>query len=202
MKIICIGRNYLDHIQELQNELPEEMVIFHKPNTALHFNEDPWFIPSFSQDIHFECEIVLRIARNGRHIQPDQAMSFVDAWSLGIDFTARDLQNSLKSRGLPWERAKAFDRSAVVGSFMPTADIDMSSIQFEFYQNGQLRQQGDSRKMIYDFQTILVEVSRFFTLQRGDLIYTGTPAGVGPIASGDYLEGKCGDRSVFQIQIK
>ena len=202
MKIFCIGRNYVDHIQELNNELPEHMVMFMKPSTALHFNNDPWYIPTFSNDIHYECEIVLKICKNGKYIQPAFADSYFEEISLGIDFTARDIQTKQKEKGLPWEIAKAFDHSAVVGHFMSKSNFDMNQIHFEMLQNERVVQKGNSAMMIYSFQTIICELSKYFTLQKGDLIYTGTPAGVGRVASDDILKGILASQEVFSLQIK
>jgi len=202
MKMICIGRNYLDHITELNNEKPDDMVVFMKPQSALHFKTDPWFIPDFSNEIHYECEIVVKISKNGKHIQPKQAPTFYEEISLGIDFTARDLQNQLKQRGLPWERAKAFDHSALVGEFQPKSHYDLTNLPFEFKRNGASVQIGNSANMIYNIDTIIVEISKFFTLNKGDLLFTGTPAGVAAIAVGDHYEGFLDGKSVFQLDIR
>jgi 2-keto-4-pentenoate hydratase/2-oxohepta-3-ene-1,7-dioic acid hydratase in catechol pathway len=202
MKIICIGRNYLDHIAELHNEKPDDMVIFMKPQSALHFKSDPWFIPDFSKQIHYECEIVVKISKNGKHIQPKQASTFYEEISLGIDFTARDLQTQLKQKGLPWERAKAFDHSAVVGEFQSKANYDLNNLSFEFKKNGVSAQRGHSANMIYNVDAIIVEISKFFTLNKGDLLYTGTPSGVAPISIGDRYEGILEGKSVFQLDIR
>jgi 2-keto-4-pentenoate hydratase/2-oxohepta-3-ene-1,7-dioic acid hydratase in catechol pathway len=202
MKLICIGRNYSEHIAELKNEIPENMIIFMKPSTALHPVNDPWYIPDFSEDIHYECEIVLKICKNGKHIQPQFASSYFSEVTLGIDFTARDLQTNLKSKGLPWERAKAFDHSAVLGKFIPKDSLDLTNIQFRMTQNGADVQNGNSNQMLYSFDQILVEISKFITLQTGDLIYTGTPAGVAAIKRGDHYEGWLESESVFQLDIK
>ena len=202
MKILCIGRNYPDHIAELKNEVPEDMVIFMKPSTSLHFESDPWFIPEFSNDIHYECEIVLKICKNGKHIQSQFASNYFNEITLGIDFTARDLQSKLKAKGLPWERAKAFDHSAVVGRFVAKDSIDLSSIQFRLNKNGTDVQLGRSAEMIYRFEQIICEVSKYFTLQTGDLIYTGTPAGVAAVHSGDHFEGWLESESVFKLDIR
>lgn len=202
MKIFCIGRNYVDHISELGNVQGSEMVCFMKPSTALHLNQDPWYIPHFSNDIHYECEIVLKISKNGKNIQPPQAHSFYEEISIGIDFTARDIQSNLKSKGLPWEKAKAFDHSAVVGTFYPKTQFDLNAIRFELYRNGQIAQKGDSSFMLYSFDEMICELSKYFTLQKGDLIYSGTPAGVAPIKSQDKLEGFLEGKRVFDIEIR
>jgi 2-keto-4-pentenoate hydratase/2-oxohepta-3-ene-1,7-dioic acid hydratase in catechol pathway len=202
MKIICIGRNYTEHIAELKNEIPENMVIFMKPSTALHPMNDPWFIPSFSQEIHYECEIVLKICKNGKHIQDSFASTYYNEITLGIDFTARDLQTTLKSKGLPWERAKAFDHSAVLGKFVSKDQLDTTNLSFQMLKNGNIAQSGNSNQMLYSFDQIIVEISKSFTLQTGDLIYTGTPAGVGLVVPGDHYEGLLESESVFRLDIK
>ena len=191
MKIICVGRNYADHIAELRNEVPAAPVIFLKPETALLQRGQPFFIPEFSQDIHHELELVLRVSRNGRHIDEQFAHTYYDAVGLGIDFTARDLQTELKKKGLPWELAKAFDGSAPISpAFRPVAEIpDLANINFRLDINGTTRQTGNSGLMLYPFARIISFVSQYFTLKMGDLIFTGTPAGVGPVKIGDQLEG-------------
>ena len=187
MKIICVGRNYADHIAELRNEVPAAPVIFLKPETALLQRGQPFFIPEFSQDIHHELELVLRVSRNGRHIDEQFAHTYFDAVGLGIDFTARDLQTELKKKGLPWELAKAFDGSAPISpTFRPVAEIpDLANINFRLDINGTTRQTGNSGLMLYPFARIISFVSQYFTLKMGDLIFTGTPAGVGPVKIGD-----------------
>lgn len=202
MKIICIGRNYAEHIAELKNEVPQDMVIFLKPATALHKLQDDWYIPEFSDDIHYECEVVLKVCKNGKHIQPQFASNYFQEISLGIDFTARDIQTTLKDKGLPWERAKAFDHSAVVGRFIDKSSIDIRAIQFQLTKNNEIVQRGDTRQMLYNFETIIVEISKYFTLQVGDLIYTGTPAGVGKVTSQDFLTGLLEQQEVFRLQIR
>lgn len=202
MKIICIGRNYSEHIAELKNEIPENMVIFMKPSTAIHPMNDSWFIPPFSQEIHYECEIVLKICKNGKHIQSQFASTYYNEITLGIDFTARDIQSNLKSKGLPWERAKAFDHSAVLGRFVSKDQLDLMNISFKMLKNGNLAQAGNSNQMLYSFDQIIVEISKSFTLQTGDLIYTGTPAGVGLVEPGDHYEGLLESEPVFQLDIK
>lgn len=204
MKIICIGRNYVAHIQELNNEVPDEPVFFMKPDSSLLRNNDPFFIPEWTSDVHHEVELVLRVSRLGKGIEKRFAHRYYDAIGLGIDFTARDVQNKLKAKGLPWEKAKAFDRAAVIGSeFVPVGDFnDLKNIGFRLDINGNTVQNGNSGLMIYDFDTIITYVSSFVTLKIGDLIYTGTPVGVGPVHSGDVLAGFLEDREMFRFKIK
>ncbi len=189
MKIICIGRNYTEHAKELNNEVPEQPVVFMKPPSALLINNKPFYYPDFSQDIHFELEIVLRICKNGRHVQPEFAPDYYDQVALGIDFTARDLQAECKKKGLPWEIAKGFDGSAVLSDFVPLGKLNRNAIEFKLRKNNELVQHGNTADMLFSFEDIIVYVSKFFKLQMGDLIYTGTPAGVGPVQIGDKLEG-------------
>lgn len=204
MKIICIGRNYSEHARELNNEIPTEPVIFMKPDSALLRNNDPFYIPSFSNDVHYECELVVRINRLGKNIEPRFANRYYDEIGLGIDFTARDLQAKLKDKGLPWEKAKAFDRSAVIGNdFIPKSELpDGNAIKFQLKKNGELVQNGDSSYMLFPIDEIISQVSNYFTLKIGDLIYTGTPVGVGPVAIGDRLEGFLEGRKMFDFEVK
>ncbi len=190
MKIICIGRNYAEHAKELNNPVPEQPVVFMKPATALLVNDKPFFYPEFTHDLHYEGEIVLKIAKNGRHVQPEFAAGYVQEIAFGIDFTARDLQQACKAKGQPWEIAKAFDNSAPLGPFVSIEEVDdPGAIEFELHKNGEVVQQGNTRDLLFSFEEIIVYVSRFFKLQMGDLIFTGTPAGVGPVQVGDELEG-------------
>ena len=204
MKIICIGRNYSEHIRELNNEIPEEPVIFMKPDSALLRNNDPFYIPEFSNDLHYECELIIKINRLGKNIEPQFASRYFDEVGLGIDFTARDLQNKLREKGLPWEKAKAFDRSAVISSeFIPKDQLpDLNSIKFQLKKNGEVVQNGDSAFMLFPIEEIISQVSKYFTLKIGDLIYTGTPAGVGPVAIGDRLEGFLEGKKLFDFEVK
>lgn len=204
MKIICIGRNYSDHVRELNNEIPEEPVIFMKPDSALLRNNDPFYIPDFSQDLHYECELIIKINRLGKNIEPQFANRYFEEIGLGIDFTARDLQNKLREKGLPWEKAKAFDRSAVISSeFIPKDQFpDLNSIKFQLKKNGEVVQNGDSAYMLFPMDEIIGQVSKYFTLKIGDLIYTGTPAGVGPVAIGDRLEGFLEGKKLFDFEVK
>jgi 2-keto-4-pentenoate hydratase/2-oxohepta-3-ene-1,7-dioic acid hydratase in catechol pathway len=190
MKIICIGRNYADHIRELANEKPEEPVLFLKPETALVLQNQEVPFPSFTQDLHHELELVLRVCRDGKDISLQEAGDFYDAIGLGIDFTARDLQAKLKSKGLPWETAKAFDYSAPLSEFIPIDKISLENgIHFQLKVNGEIRQQGNSNLMLFPFDEIISHASRFFRLLPGDVIFTGTPSGVAAVQSGDHLEG-------------
>lgn len=204
MKIICIGRNYSEHVRELNNEIPDEPVIFMKPDSALLRNNEPFYIPDFSQEVHYECELIVRINRLGKNIEPRFANRYFDEVGLGIDFTARDLQNQLKAKGLPWEKAKGFDRSAVISSdFVAKENLpDVNSIKFQLKKNGDLVQQGDSAYMLFAIDELISQVSKYFTLKIGDLIYTGTPAGVGPVAIGDRLEGFLEGRKLFDFEVK
>lgn len=202
MKIICIGRNYVAHAKELGNEVPTEPVIFLKPCTAVLPLPGPFVIPSFSNDLHYECEIVLRIAEKVCCIDQQAAATAYDAMTVGIDFTARDVQQLLKDKGLPWEKAKAFDQSAVVGEWRPADQFkNKKDIHFCLYKNKELVQQGHTAAMINSFEAIISHVSNYFTLEPGDFIFTGTPAGVGPVEPGDQLEGFLEDDSLFDIQV-
>jgi 2-keto-4-pentenoate hydratase/2-oxohepta-3-ene-1,7-dioic acid hydratase in catechol pathway len=189
MKIICIGRNYVDHAKELNNPVPTEPMVFMKPSTALLLNNEPFYYPAFSKNVHYEAEIVLRICKNGRHVQPNFASSYFDQIAIGIDFTARDLQDQCKKNGHPWEIAKAFDHSAVLSPFVPTSQVDITGVEFMMEKNDTTVQHGNTKDMIFSFETIIVYVSQFFQLNQGDLIYTGTPVGVGGIQIGDTFKG-------------
>ncbi|MCO6492444.1 MAG: fumarylacetoacetate hydrolase family protein [Phaeodactylibacter sp.] len=206
MKIICIGRNYAEHAKELNNPVPSRPVVFMKPASALLVNNKPLYYPEFTRDLQYEVEVVLKIAKNGRHVQPEFADGYYKEVSLGIDFTARDLQQELKEKGQPWEVAKGFDGSAVLGRFISLDKLDRQAIEFELKKNGEAVQHGNTRDMLFSFGEIIVYVSRFFKLQMGDLIFTGTPAGVGPVQIGDTLEGfihtKTEVRQLFSCQVK
>lgn len=204
MKIICIGRNYVAHIRELNNEMPGEPVFFMKPDSSLLRNNDPFFIPEWTSDVHYEIELVLRISRLGKGIEKRFAHRYYEQIGLGIDFTARDVQNQLKAKGLPWEKAKAFDRAAVIGSsFISKGSFpNLKDINFRLDVNGTTVQQGSSGLMIYDFDDIVSNISDYVTLKIGDLIYTGTPAGVGPVAAGDRLEGYLEDQKLLDFRVK
>jgi acylpyruvate hydrolase len=202
MKIICIGRNYGAHAKELGNEVPEKPVIFCKPDTALLKNNEPFYLPGFSNDIHHEIELVVKIDKAGKSIAPQFAHKYYSGFTLGIDFTARDLQSELKSKGLPWELSKAFDNSAVVGDFVPKNSYDLSRLEFKLLKNGEVVQQGNTKDMLFNTDAIISFVSHYFTLKTGDLIFTGTPAGVGAVAIGDKLTGMAGDKEFFNFDIK
>ncbi len=203
MKIICIGRNYVKHAQELNHDVPAEPVFFMKPDSALLKDNKPFFLPDFSKEIHHEIELVIKISRLGKNIEARFAQRYYEEIGLGIDFTARDLQRQLIEKGLPWEKAKAFDSSAVLGKFMTTSELgDLGHILFSLKRNGEVVQSGDSQLMIFPFDTIIEHVSKYVTLKIGDLIYTGTPAGVGPVAIGDRLEGYIGEKKMFDVLVK
>lgn len=202
MKIICIGRNYAEHAKELNNPLPKEPVIFMKPKSALARPGIPVHYPQFTDNLQYECEVVLRICKNGRQIPQKFAGQYFDHWSVGIDFTARDLQNKLKEEGLPWERAKAFDDSAVVGNFVPIDEANLYSSTFSLNQNGTMVQKGNTSDLIFSFEHLISYISQYFTLQIGDLIFTGTPKGVGPVLPYDKLEGFLNNEKMFDVEIK
>lgn len=204
MKIICIGRNYVAHAQELKNEIPDEPVFFMKPDSSLLRNNDPFYIPDWTKEVHHEIELVIKINRIGKNIEKRFAHRYFDEIGLGIDFTARDVQNKLKEKGLPWEKAKAFDQSAVLGNDFidKTVYPDMDNISFKLKINGSLVQEGNSELMIFGFEEIISNVSKYVTLKIGDLIYTGTPAGVGPVKIGDHLEGYLEDKKLLDFFVK
>lgn len=204
MKIICIGRNYTDHIAELHNEKPTDPVIFLKPDTALLLKKQPFFLPDFSNDVHHEVELLVRINKVGKHIQEKFAHKYYDEIGLGIDFTARDLQAELKSKGLPWEKAKAFDGAAVVGEkWLKKEQIkDLQDLNFRLEKNGIPVQQGNTSHMLWKVDELIEYVSKYFTLKIGDIIFTGTPAGVGPVAINDRLSGYIEEETIFSIQVK
>ena len=203
MKIIAIGRNYIDHAKELNNPVPESPVIFMKPDTALLKDNKDFYYPEFSSDVHYECEVVFRICNEGKHVSQKFAHKYYDAIGLGIDFTARDIQSKHKEKGLPWELAKAFDHSAVISNLISKEEFEnLSDINFSLKKNEEIVQVGNTKDMIFDIDTLIVYISKFITLRKGDLIYTGTPAGVGPILIGDKFEGYIGDKLMFTTQIK
>ena len=202
MKIICIGRNYAEHAKELKNELPEEPLFFLKPDTAL-LKEKDFYYPNFTNDLHFECEIVVKIDKAGKNIDPKFAHKYYSEITLGIDFTARDLQQKCKEKGLPWEKAKGFDNSAPISlKWVSLSDINFQSTEFCFYQNDILKQHGFTRDMIFTIDEIIAYVSRFITLKTGDLIFTGTPSGVGPVAIGDCLKATLNGDEMFSFFVK
>lgn len=202
MKIICIGRNYTEHIKELKNERPESPVVFLKPDSAILPKKMPFFIPSFSDDIHYEVEILIKINKVGKHIDAKFAHKYYDEIGLGIDFTARDVQKQCKEKGLPWEKAKAFDGSAVVGEFVAKDSLDLDQILFKLLKNDEIVQQGNSQHMLWGFDELIAYVSQYFTLKKGDIIFTGTPAGVGKVTENDVLIGILQDKESFKIKIK
>ncbi|NGF76448.1 fumarylacetoacetate hydrolase family protein [Fluviicola sp. SGL-29] len=203
MKIICIGRNYADHAKELKNEIPAEPVFFLKPDTALLKDNEPFYLPEFTTDLHYECEVVVKIAKVGKNIQEKFAHKYYEQISLGIDFTARDLQSKCKEKGLPWEMAKAFDNSAPLSSvFIDKKNVNLNDLKFHLDINGTTVQKGTTNDWIFHIDQVIAYVSRFMTLKTGDLIFTGTPAGVGPVAIGDRLEGYIGDRKMFDFEIR
>ena len=203
MKIICVGRNYAAHIDELDNTRPDEPVIFMKPDTAIAQSNLPFFIPEFSNEVHHELEVLVRINRIGKHIQSKFAHKYYNEIGLGIDFTARDLQQKLKTSGLPWEKAKAFDGSAVVGKwFDKSAFGDLTSISFSLHKNGSVVQEANTSLMLWSIDEIIAHVSQYFTLKIGDILFTGTPAGVGPVAKNDSLEGFLDGFKAFSVIVK
>ena len=203
MKFLCIGRNYAEHAKELGNELPDEPVIFMKPNSAYHQPSNPFYYPEFTNELHYECELVLRICKNGKYIQERHASTYYNGITVGIDFTARDLQDKAKKKGLPWEKAKAFDNSAAVGKFLDiTPDMNRKNMNFSFSKNGQQVQIGNSKNMIFSFDAIIANISNYFSLNIGDLIFTGTPEGVGECVVGDELEAFFEGQSLLNLEVR
>ncbi|WP_264553806.1 fumarylacetoacetate hydrolase family protein [Flavobacterium sp. N2038] len=203
MKIICVGRNYANHIEELKNERPSEPVVFMKPDSAVLLKQHPFVIPEFSEDVHHEIEIIVKINKVGKYIEPKFAHKYYDEISVGIDFTARDLQSKLKEKGLPWEKAKAFDGSAVIGDFLPKTDfVSMENLNFELKNNSETVQKGNSGMMLWKIDELISHVSQYFTLKIGDIIFTGTPEGVAAVKPNDILEGFLEDKKLFRIQVK
>ena len=203
MKIICVGRNYAAHAKELGNEIPTEPVIFMKPKSALLQSHTPFYYPEFTNELNYECELVLRVCKNGKYIQERHASNYYNAITTGIDFTARDIQDQLREKGLPWEKAKAFDNSAAIGKFIDiTPGFNKKNINFSFYKNKELVQQGNSGNMIFSFDVIIEHISNYFSLNIGDLIFTGTPAGVGECVVGDELEAFVEKEMLLKMEIK
>jgi len=203
MKIICIGRNYAKHIEELANEKPENPVIFLKPDSAILLKNQPFFIPPFSNDIHYEVEILVKINKVGKYIDERFAHKYYDEIGLGIDFTARDIQDKCKEKGLPWEKAKAFDGSAVIGEFIPKENLgDLNNLKFTLHKNDVLVQDGNTKAMLWKIDELIAYVSQFFTLKKGDVIFTGTPAGVGKVFENDILIGTLQEKELFSIKVK
>jgi 2-keto-4-pentenoate hydratase/2-oxohepta-3-ene-1,7-dioic acid hydratase in catechol pathway len=202
MKIICIGRNYAEHAKELNNAVPKEPVIFIKPKSALARPGIPIHYPEFTDNLQYECEVVLRVCKNGKQIPQKFARQYFDQWTVGIDFTARDLQNKLKEEGLPWEKAKAFDDSAVVGNFIPIDPDILYSSSFSLNLNEEPVQRGHTSDLIFSFEHIVSHISQYFTLQIGDLIFTGTPKGVGPVLPYDVLSGYLNHEKMFEVEVR
>lgn len=203
MKIIAIGRNYAAHAKELNNPIPDQPVIFLKPDTAVLKDNKPFYIPDFSSDIHYELEVVLKISKEGKHISEKFASNYYDEIGLGIDFTARDIQTRQKEKGLPWELAKAFDNSAAISSFVPKSGFgNIYDLNFELQLNGQTRQNGNTSNLLFSFEKIISFVSQYITLKKGDLIFTGTPEGVGQVSQGDKLEGWLAGQQLINFDIK
>ena len=202
MKIICIGRNYAKHIEELANEKPTSPVVFLKPDSAILQKNNPFFIPPFSNDVHYEVEILVKINKVGKFIDVKFAHKYYDEIGLGIDFTARDIQDQCKEKGLPWEKAKAFDGSAVIGEFYPKEQFDLDTISFQLYKNNTLVQDGKSNTMLWKIDELIAYVSQYFTLKKGDIIFTGTPEGVGKVSENDVLKGFIENKEAFQIKVK
>ena len=203
MKIICIGRNYASHIEELKNERPSEPVVFLKPDSAILLKQYPFVIPEFSEDVHHEIELIVKISKVGKYIEPKFAHKYYDEISVGIDFTARDLQAKLKEKGLPWEKAKAFDGSAVIGEFLPKSQfVSLENVTFELKNNNISVQKGNSNRMLWNIDELISYVSQFFTLKIGDIIFTGTPEGVAAVKPDDVLEGFLEEKKLFIIQVK
>ena len=203
MKIICVGRNYTDHIKELENNKPKEPVLFLKPDSSIILNNKPFFIPDFSQNIHYELELIIKISRLGKHIQEKFSHKYYDFIGLGIDFTARDLQSDLKSKGLPWEKSKAFDGSCFISKWINKSEFnDVNNLNFNLNKNGKTVQKTNSKLMLWKIDELISYISTFFTLKIGDVIFTGTPAGFGNVSIGDNLEGFIEDNKIFNLNIK
>jgi len=203
MKVIAIGRNYAAHAKELNNPIPSVPVIFMKPDTAVLKDNKPFYLPEFSSDIHYELEIVLKICKEGKHIQEKFAANYFEEVGLGIDFTARDIQSQHKEKGLPWELAKAFDNSAAISSFVPKSKFEnLYDLQFELQINKETRQNGDTKNLLFPFEKIIAFVSQYITLKKGDLIFTGTPEGVGQVYAGDHLEAWLAGEQLLNFHIK
>ncbi len=203
MKLICIGRNYAAHIEELKNERPNEPVIFIKPDSSILPKEQDFYIPEFSNEIHYEVEVLIKIKKVGKHINKDFAHKYYDEIGLGIDFTARDLQKKLKEKGLPWEKSKGFDGAAVIGKWIDKSNFrDVNQLNFSLFKNGEEVQKGNTSLMLWKIDEVISYVSTFFTLKKGDIIFTGTPAGVGIIKANDYLSGSLEEHELFTVKIK
>ena len=203
MKIICVGRNYADHIKELDNQRPEEPVLFMKPDSAVILKNNPFIIPTFSSDIHYEVEVLVKINKIGKHISREFASDYYEEIGLGIDFTARDLQAKLKEKGLPWERAKGFDGSAMIGQFVHKQTLgDLENLNFSLQKNEEIVQKGNTADMLWKIDALIEYISKYFTLKIGDIIFTGTPSGVGPVTHGDQLVGFVNNQEFFSVKVK
>lgn len=202
MKIICIGRNYAKHIEELASERPDNPVVFLKPDSAILLKKNPFFIPPFSKDVHYEVEVLVKINKVGKHIATRFAHKYYDEIGLGIDFTARDVQQQCKEKGLPWEKAKAFDGSAVIGNFYNKKDFNLENLSFQLLKNNEIVQDGNTQSMLWKIDELINYVSQYFTLKKGDIIFTGTPAGVGKVTENDVLLGKIEGLKAFEIRVK
>ena len=202
MKIICVGKNYLKHIDELNSSNEDEPVIFLKPDTSIIQKNQPFFIPEFSNEIHYEIEIILKFNRLGKHIESKFSNKYFNQISLGIDFTARDFQNKFKERGLPWDISKGFDNSALIGDWKSIKTYDLDNINFRLEKNGKIVQQSNSKNMIWKIDELIAYASKYFTIKIGDIMFTGTPEGVGVVSEDDVLEGFLGDEKVFSVKIK
>lgn len=202
MKFICVGRNYSNHAKELNNEIPKDPVLFIKPDTALARPGDDWYIPEFTENLQHEVEVLIKISKVGKYIQPEFAGNYYSEIGLGIDFTARDLQDRLKEKGLPWEKSKAFDRSALIGNFVNKEKFNLDNLNFSLVKNGNIQQKGNTSEMIFSFDYLISYISQYFTLKMGDIIFTGTPSGVSKLIENDFLEGFIENEKFFEIKIR
>lgn len=202
MKFICVGRNYSNHAKELNNEIPKDPVLFIKPDTALARAGDDWYIPEFTENLQHEVEVLIKISKVGKYIQPEFAGNYYSEIGLGIDFTARDLQDRLKEKGLPWEKSKAFDRSALIGNFVNKEKFNLDNLNFSLVKNGNIQQKGNTSEMIFSFDYLISYISQYFTLKMGDIIFTGTPSGVSKLSENDFLEGFIENEKFFEIKIR
>ncbi|MXP06294.1 MULTISPECIES: fumarylacetoacetate hydrolase family protein [Apibacter] len=202
MKFICVGRNYSNHAKELNNEIPKDPVLFIKPDTALARPGDDWYIPEFTENLQHEVEVLIKISKVGKYIQPEFAGNYYSEIGLGIDFTARDLQDRLKEKGLPWEKSKAFDRSALIGNFVSKEKFNLDNLNFSLVKNGNIQQKGNTSEMIFSFDYLISYISQYFTLKMGDIIFTGTPSGVSKLSENDFLEGFIENEKFFEIKIR
>lgn len=202
MKFICVGRNYSNHAKELNNEIPKDPVLFIKPDTALARPGDDWYIPEFTENLQHEVEVLIKISKVGKYIQPEFAGNYYSEIGLGIDFTARDLQDRLKEKGLPWEKSKAFDRSALIGNFVSKEKFNLDNLNFSLVKNGNIQQKGNTSEMIFTFDYLISYISQYFTLKMGDIIFTGTPSGVSKLSENDFLEGFIENEKFFEVKIR